>query len=132
MTKPSDFILNSDYLSIAQTGRSSHTATFGGGTLQPAGYVGDYVVQHVDFTITSELGAIDRIMISDNGSDYYVGSQMSVAPSANVVGFLNVYRVSKNVIRAELVLTNNANTTSTYPTIIFRIKITSFKPPNVL
>ena len=131
MTRPSDFILNSDYLSIAQTGRSEHTATFAGGTLQPGGSAGDYVVQTTDFTIPSEPGSIDRIMISTNGGDFYLGSQTSFEAAPLAYGSLDVCRVARNTIRATMVVANSSDSVNTFPSMSFRIKITSFRPPNI-
>lgn len=131
MTRPSDFILNSDYLSIAQTGRSEYTATFGGGTLQPGGSPGDYIVQHADFTIQSEPGSIDRIMISTNNGDFYIGSQTSFEAAPLAYGSLDVYRISKNIVRADMIVANSSDYVNTFPPMSFRIKVTSFRPPNV-
>lgn len=131
MTRPSDFILNSDYLSIAQTGRSEHTATFAGGTLQPGGSAGDYVVQTTDFTIPSEPGSIDRIMISTNGGDFYIGSQTSFEAAPLAYGSLDVCRITKNTMRATMVVANSSDYVNTFPSMSFRIKITSFRPPNI-
>lgn len=131
--KPSDFILNSDYLSIAQVDSKEYTLTIGGGSL----VVNAYTEQNLDFTTTAQTGSIDRILISKDGGDYMLGSYMSLFPtwasdySNNVGGFIHVFRVSKTKLRAQVMLQNYGSGTSTYPSMSFRIKVSSFKPPNV-
>ncbi len=129
--KPSEFKLNSDYLSIAQTGRREYTATFAGKTLNPYGQGGDYTIETTDFTIASEPGAIDRIMISTDKSNYYIGEQMSLHPANYLYGALFVNRINKTTIRVQFVMDNYDSSAHSYPTQTFYIKITTFKSPNI-
>ena len=134
MTKPSDFILNSDYLSIAQISKNSFNITIGAGSL----VVNGNTQQNFDFPIKLQPGAIDRIMISKDYGDYLLGSYMELIPtweqdySNNVRGYLRVFRTSSSTIRAQLSLDNYGQGTSTYPMMTFTIKVSSFCPPNVL
>lgn len=131
--RPSDFILNSDYLSIAQVDSKTYDVTVGAGSLVFQGVT----EQNFDFNTTAQAGAVDRILISKDGGSYRLGSYMTLIPvwesdfSNNVVGFLNVYRTSRTNIRAKLVLENYSTGTSTYPSMTFKIKVSSFRPPNV-
>ena len=126
--KPHKFILNSDYLSIAQTNRNTYTVYVGGGTLQPAGYT----EQNFDFAIKSNQGAVDRILIKKDSDPYLVGSYMSLAPTSKIFGFLEVYRTSPTNLRAQLVLENQlGETAESYPNMTFTINVASFRPPNV-
>ena len=132
--KPNDFTLNSDYLSIAQVSSNTYDVYVGGGTLQPGGYT----EQNFDFTIKNEIGAIDRVLISKDGGSYRLGKQMSLFPTwtgtEKVAGWLMVYRTSGSNLRAQLVLENyseDMSITASYPSMTFKIKVSSFKPPNV-
>lgn len=132
--KPSDFTMNSDYLSIAQTGSNTYTVNVAGGTLSPGGNT----EQNFDFTTTAQNGSVDRIMISKDAGDYIIGSYMRLIPtweadfSNNVVGFIRIHRTSSTNIRAQVVLENYAmGASSTYSAMTFSIKVASFKPPNV-
>ena len=95
--KPNDFILNSDYLSIAQTNKNTFTVTVGAGSL----VVNGSTQQDFDFTIQSQAGAIDRVLISKDSGDYLLGSYMELVPtwasdfSNNVRGYLRVFRINK-------------------------------------
>lgn len=131
---PTKFTLNSDYLSIAQVSSNTYNITVGGGTL----VFGGYTEQNFDFAIPSNAGASDRILISKDYGEYMLGSYMLLIPtydSANnkiVEGFLQCYRPNASTLRAQLVLENHGDGTATYPGMTFRVKVASFKPPNVL
>ena len=126
--KPHKFILNSDYLSIAQTNRNTYNVYIGSGTLQPGGYT----EQNFDFAIQSNAGAIDRILIAKDSDPLLVGSYMNLAPTSTIFGFLQVFRTSPTNIRAQLVLENQMGTgAESYPGMVFTIRVASFKPPNV-
>lgn len=127
MTKPNQFIINTDYLSIAQTGSSNHSVTLSAGTISP----GSFIERFFDFSIQAQTGAIDRVLISKDGGRYYIGMYRSINPSADVYGFISVYRNSSTNIRVQIVLENYSTSTATYPSMTFDIKITSFAPPNV-
>lgn len=125
--RPSDFILNSDYLSIAQVSSNTYTVTVGGGTLVAQGFT----EQNFDFKIRTAEGASDRVMISKDGGRYYLGSYRQIEPATDVAGFVHVYRTSSNNIRAQVVLENMSASTVTYPAMTFSIKVSSFLAPNV-
>ena len=131
--KPSDFKLNSDYLSIAQVNSKTYNITVGAGSLT----INSYTEQNFDFTTTAQEGAVDRILIKKDNGSYMLGSYMTLIPtwssdfSNNVSGFIQVYRTSKTNLRAKLVLQNYGQGTSTYPNMAFSIKVCSFKAPNV-
>lgn len=130
---PSKFTMNSDYLSIAQVERNTYNVYLGGGSLT----VGGYTEQNFDFASTAPKGAVDRILISKDGGEYRLGSYMTLIPvwsgsyDNNIAGFIQVLRTSATNIRAQVVLENYASTTSTYPAMVFSIKVSSFEPPNV-
>lgn len=130
--KPSNFTMNSDYLSIAQTSSNEYTAYFGGGTLPGGGYI----ETGADFAIQAEKGAIDQIMISKDGGDFMVGSYERLEwstsnPYRRIVGFLDVSRTSPSNLHARLILENVSPDSYSYPAMTFKIKVSSFKPPNV-
>lgn len=130
--RPNDFILNSDYLSIAQINNSTYTITIGAGTLQPYPQTGWVSTQTFDFTIPSYQGIIDRVLIKKDSNDYVLGTTHSFMASANVGGHINVYRASKTKLRVDVTLSNTDNANpSSYPNMTFKVKVARFYPPNV-
>ena len=131
--KPSNFTLNSDYLSIAQTGRNTYSFNVSGGSLA----VGGYTEQNFDFTTQPQNGSVDRILISKNGGNFMLGAEMTLVPVGSpdfiniIAGFLRVYRTSSTNLRAKFVLENQGSNTTSYPPMSFTVRIASFKPPNV-
>ena len=125
--KPSDFILNSDYLSIAQVGSKTLDVSIGAGSLA----IDSYSEQNIDLNVQSIAGAIDKIMISKDGGSFRLGSMMTFYPNNDVRGDINIYRESAGKIRAKITLQNQSSSTTSYPAMSFKIKVSSFKPPNV-
>ena len=136
MTKPSDFTLNSDYLSIAQVDSNTFTLSIGGGTLDPT----NYTIQNNDFSVKVQPGAVDRILIKKDSHEFMLGSEMSLTPTYEgeypntkiISGALRVFRVTPSTLRAQLVLENQGSLSASYPSMSFVIKVSSFKAPNVL
>lgn len=120
--KPSDFILNTDYLSLAQTAKKEFQAYFA-----PEPFASGQFNRTQDFTIPRTQGAIDRILISHNGGNYIVGDKLVISESPVV--YVNVYRTSPTNVRVRL----HVYTTSQFsmPAHTIRVKIASFQPPNV-
>lgn len=84
----------------------------------------------------AQSGAVDRVLIKKDALDYIVCSYMTLTPvwgdeSSRVLGFIRVYRTSPDNLKAEVVLENYGNATVSYPAMNFKIKVTSFRPPNV-
>lgn len=125
--KPSNFTMNSDYLSIAQTGSHEYTLTVGGGTIVPGGYT----EQNFDFTTNAQNGSVDRILIKKNSGNFMLGSEMYLDQSTDLSGFLRIYRTSSTNLRAQFVMENWGYDNASYPAMTFTIKVSSFKPPNV-
>ena len=128
MARPNKFIINTDYLSIAQSTKYSHNYIIPGGTV-PAG---GQIIQHSDFTVPAQNGSIDQVLVSLNGGPLKVGVSYGVDFSADCGGVLSVYRISPDKIRAEVRINNLLGDSSVnYPLINFMIKALCFKPPNV-
>lgn len=145
--KASNFTLNSDFLSIAQTGGKEFSVFVGGGVLQES----QQSVQEFSFAMPVQNGSIDRIMLKKDSSNWMVGYYLSCYPdvteawwidsggtkhyvdgSGLIVAQLIIYRSDKNTLKAKVVIWNNSpSLTITYASMIFRIKISSFKVPNV-
>lgn len=125
MTKPSNFNLNSDYLSLAQVSNNEFTAFF----LQELFPEGQAVDRYQDFTIQATQGAIDSVMISLNNADYKLGSYLRISsvPALSI----SVYRTSPNTLRVRLHEFNNQTGGYSMPLQTVKIKVSSFKPPNV-
>lgn len=128
MTAPNKFIMNTDYLSIAQLGRYSHSYIRNGGTVAAYGQI----VETADFTVPSQKGSVDQIMISLNGGPLKVGNRYGFDLENNGGGYLEVYRANPTTLRAELWINNLYNPSSVnFPVLSFTIKGVTFLPPNV-
>ena len=133
MTKPNDFILNSDFLSLAQTNKAEFTAYFPAASFTP----GQPYTKQFDFTVPSSPGAIDMCLISLNGADYKSASIINLsklyATDPPPLYFLTiaVYRVNATTMRVIL----HGFTSYTYgynmPAQTVKVKVSSFKPPNI-
>lgn len=126
MTKPSDFIMNSDYLSLAQTSSDELTAYFPQATIQG----GQPYTTYQDFQVKATPGAIDMFLVSLNGTDYVVGPEYVISDST---AFLNVvaFRNTPSTIRVQLHGYTSYSGGYVMPTQTIKLKISSFKPPNV-
>jgi hypothetical protein len=125
MTKPSEFKLNTDYLALAQVSDAEFTAVFPPETFQ-GGQVYD---RTQDFTLTATKGAIDRVLISHNGSDYTVGSALTISTAPILTLF--VYRPNSSTLRIRLHEYTSSSSGYAMPMQTIKVKISSFKPPNV-
>ena len=123
MTKPSDFILNTDYLALAQTNTAEFTAVFAAETF-PSGQAND---RSQDFTVPASKGTIDRVLISINGGDYTVGSRLvlSTIPALSIY----VYRPNATTIRVRLHEFGSSSYSMPMQTV--KVKVSSFKSPNI-
>ena len=119
MTKPSDFIKNSDYLSLA----NYDTVRTFSGTI-PAG--SSVLDQSFDFTLPESLGTIDRTLISIGGKNY-ITKNLYIYPT-NDFGIMQVYRVNATTIRVRVYLYGNSGARPATP---FSITLASFRPPNL-
>ena len=130
MTKANDFKMNTDYLALAEVSRGEFTATFASEILAP-GAISD---RRQDFNSPTEQGAIDRYLFSINGSDFYITNYVtdkSENPDASIK--IYAYRSNPSTITIRCKIKNWSSSQSyTAPTQIARIRVSSFKPPNVL
>ena len=127
MTKPNNFILNSDYLSLAQTDTKEFTAYFAAETFGP-GYAFD---RTADFTVPYSQGSIDMVLISLNGGEYTLGAQMVASMGSPATLAFLVSRISPNTIRVRLHEVNFREGGYSMPAQTLKVKVSSFKPPNV-
>ena len=125
MTKPNDFILNTDYLALAQTSKEEFMAVFPSETFS-GGQAHD---RTVDFNIKATQGAIDRVLISRNNSDFVVGSKLFVSNSPTL--WFSVYRTDPSTVRVRLHVYTASASGYTMPTQTLKIKVVSFRPPNL-
>lgn len=126
MTKPNNFILNSDYLSLAQTNKAEFTAYFPAEHFDP-GYPFD---RTQDFTVPYTPGAIDMYLISINGSDYMLGAMVTVQVNSPALAFI-VSRINSKTLRVRLHEANWRTGGYDMPAQTIKVKVVSFKPPNV-
>lgn len=128
--KASDFTLNSDFLSVAQNASKEFTVHVGAGSLMP----GEMSNQEFNFVSPTSNGSIDRIMIKKDSGEYWVGYHLDfyLEDRGLIVGALDILRPDKTNIQAKLVIWSNAAyETISYPNMTFKIKVASFKVPNV-
>ena len=126
MTKPSDFTLNSDYLSLTQTGSVEGTVIFAAEHFDS----GTMYTRTQDFKVPSQPGAVDMFLLSRNGSDYTLGSQIIV--SMNAPNFwIITYRLNADTIRVMLRVFLSQIGGYDMPMQTIKVKVSSFKPPNV-
>ena len=120
--------MNTDYLSIAQNTNYEHYYIINGGTVPASGQI----IQHTDFTVPAQNGSIDQVMISLNSGAFKVGVRYAIDFSGGGAGYLDVYRISPNTVRAEMTINNlGGGSAINYPLLNFTIKALCFKPPNV-
>ena len=140
MTKPSDFIMNTDYLTIAQASRlSPTTVTFPSQTFptDSSGMHAFYLEREVSFPASA--GSIERFYIQYDGvwnsaSQLSGGGGYDYTISGSKQGWsLHLYRKNANTITARCDYTppEQAQTTPSTPALTFQISAVSFKPPNV-
>ena len=126
--KPNKFIVNTDYLSLAQIGKQELFFAVPAGTV-PAG---GQVVRDGDFTVTSQKGAIDQILIRQDDHNYRLGYSLSVVSGNDIIGTTDVYRTSASNMRVRVTINNLfSSSVLNYPAMTFRVKVSSFKPPNI-
>lgn len=126
MTKPNNFITNSDYLSLAQNNTTEFTVVFPQEHF-PEGYTYD---RTQDITVPSIKGAIDEFMISLNGSDYYLGGYLVVESNSPSLSFY-VYRPSPDTLRVRLHTFNSVIGGYDMPMQTVKVRASSYLPPNV-
>ena len=126
MTKPSNFILNSDYLALAQTGTTEFTAYFSAENFS----AGQTHIRTRDFTVQSSQGSIDMVLISLNGGDYILGSRLTESTMQPTMSFF-VRRTSPTNIQVQLRLYTSRTGGYSMPLQTVKVKVSSFKPPNI-
>ena len=126
MTKPNEFIANSDYLSLAQKNTLEYTVIFPNESVPS----GTNIVRTHDITVPSINGAIDEIMVARNGGNYLLGNYLVIEggpPSLSIY----LFRPSPNTLRVRLFCSNGTVSSWTMPTQTLNIRVSSFLPPNV-
>lgn len=126
--KVSNFIANSDFLSLAQKNNTEFTMTFPQETF--AGPTRSYD-RYLDFNIPAIQGAIDEVMISYNGAEYTLGASIWTG-TVNPAGLgIVVSRISPNTVRVNLHISVYNVNSYNMPTQTLKVRISSYLPPNV-
>lgn len=146
MTKPSNFILNTDYLALSQTNTGGpFTLTFPQAAYPVVSGYASELTRTRDFTYKSTAGALDEFQIEYGGKTYachYL--QQEPNEEARTIGGIFVlyrseswyfwlHRKDANTITATLTnMPNNLATTSyAIPAMTFKVSVVSFRPPNL-
>ena len=130
MTKPSDFIMNTDYLSLGQNKTEEITVTFPQATYGPS----ETISVNIDKASSTVSGAIDRMLISRNNGDYTVGCSVSFSDSnrANSKVDIWAFRLNSTTLRVRMNgWTGSTSGNWTIPAQTVKIKISTFAPPNI-
>lgn len=127
MTKPSNFILNSDYLTIAEYDRTSYTIYV------PAGNTSVALNMTRNFTVPTQAGAIDRVSITVDGQTTIgMAADFQLTTLDVGGGVIQVVRTSPTNIQVVIYSTAMFSGESiAYPAHTITIAVASFKPPNV-
>lgn len=140
--KQADFILNSDFLTIAQTGSMEpYTVTFPSRTFPTSGTNMLEFSTEYDVIYPAVQGAIGRFIIVYNGKKVF-GNMIFRTPDIIEVGgdtgedqhwILTVYRKNANTItiRGDFIPPFKATSVPSTPTLTFTVSGVSFRPPNV-
>lgn len=126
--KPSDFILNSDYLSLARIDKSNFNQTI------PSLSVAAQGRATKDFFISlpnTQIGAIDRYFFSVDSSDYFIGSTWTKYYASNTYISIFFDRTGSNQIRVRVNYYNFSASSYTFPSYSLAVKVSTFKPPNI-
>lgn len=139
MTKPSDFIFNSDYLSLAETNRGAFNVVIPSMPYDQFGGF-DTVTQYTTtIQYTATASAIDEFQITYDGKTWFGDSiynpfystgpgPYDYSPSWIVL----IYRKSATTLEIKAVFTPaHESTGAQTPMLAFYIKACSFRPPNV-
>lgn len=129
MTKPRNFILNSDFLSIAQYDRGEFTYSIPTHTIVAMGYVHS----EATFTVSTKDGVIPRIMIKRGSDPYRLGSYLQYVEAGGTVPCaLTAYFSAKNTLKVIFDAMNYSSDQQTTSAVTFTIKVCCFRPPNML
>lgn len=143
MTKPSNFIINTDYLTIAQIGElPEYTINYPSRAFPTSGsYLLEFYTD-IDIPFAAVKGAIDRFCIDYNGTKV-AGSQLYKTPA--IVQYpdssygpeqhwmLTLFRKNATTItaRCDFIPPIMSATVPSTPNLTFKISAVSFSPPNL-
>lgn len=141
MTKPSEFILNSDYLTIAQASTTKpYVVYFPSQTFPTSGNIINSFYIDREIPSPAIAGAVDRISIEYNGIRY-VADRIDKAADPiegdeleyDQFWVLSVFRKDKDklVARCNFYPPTRSSTIPSSPSLTFTISATSFRPPNI-
>lgn len=142
MTKPNNFIANSDFLALAQTGRSDEfVVNFPAKVYPSQGYNFWDADNYQDFYFPTVKGAIDKYRIKIDGASWVIGNSLTQVPNFNQNTMQNenggymilIYRLNANTIRVRCVRIAPGGTFSAVPTapaVSLRVRGVAFRPPN--
>lgn len=130
MTKPKNFIFNSDYLALAQARKNSLEFNIDSKSMIAYSSSIDGKNAHVP----PEPGAIDRFYLSTDGDKWTASSHLRKIFDNNtdLMILIIVNRTNKDRIRIRLEYTNQTSNNYTFPAFTLYVRVDSFKPPNVL
>ena len=144
MTKPSDFIFNSDYLALAETGRNQYKLILPARGYDQVTYGQNQFDQITFYTTTLncpvDKSAIESYQVTYNGKTFLTDTIYSLAPWNTTPGgvfdpaywLFVINRKDANTLEIKMVFVPELwSEGATIPALTFDISVCSFKPPNV-
>ena len=125
--KPSDFILNSDYLSLSTYTTTTKQITFAGGTLTGL----NNTKQTIDITVPKVEQAEFQYMISPDGNNWFPTNQFDMSANPPIIATLIISRIGPDTLQASLLTANTSTSTATYPAKTFWVKESAIIAPDM-
>lgn len=143
MMRPNDFIKNTDYLALAQTGCSNEfVANFPAKAYPSQNYEFWDADDWQDFNFQSVRGAIDQFRLKVGDNEWYVGNTVEKPSPFNQSTLMMenggyailVYRISANTIRVRCIRyapEGSFPSVPYAPAILVKVRGIAFRPPNI-
>jgi len=143
MTKPSDFIFNSDYLALAETARQDFDVFIPSMNynINPNTGFDKITIWSTTLNCPVDKSAIESFQLTYNGKTFVTDSIYSMAPWKATPGglfdppywILSVYRKDANTLEVKVFFRPEIQSEGDRtPQINLNIAVCSFRPPNVL
>lgn len=122
---PNNYILNSDYLALANVSSNDFTVNAAGGTVS-----GNIPTQTYNFTVPATTSVIDRVQVSYGGQTV-AGTDTHIKISSNATVGVQVYRTTATNIRVNLSFFPYAAASGSWSAFTLNIHVDSFAPLNL-
>lgn len=100
--KPSDFTLNSDYISTTTATTITRQVTFSGGTIPAGPFTDGFIAQSADINAPKIEEAEFQYMISEDGEKWYPAGAFKFHYNNDITGEVTVSRTGPTTIQVYL------------------------------